>query len=246
MLAKSSIASLVRSIAHAEQSGFAVEVLVILDRSETVTRQVISDHSSYQFRIVETDFGDPARARNYAISQAKGKYVAFLDADDLWGVNWLTQATLAAQSRHDAVIWHPEVCVYFGSAHHIFVHLDMEEPDFCPSGLMIENYWTALSFGAREVYLQNSYPETDLKAGFGYEDWAWNMLTISRGVKHKIVSGTGHAIRRREQSVSRDTLSVQAVPRPNPYLVAYLQSKQNRPPPISEAPLDMELADDLS
>ena len=70
----------------------------------------------------------------------------------------------------------------------------MEEASFRAAGLAIENYWTALSFAAREIYLHHRYPSTDLELGFGFEDWAWNMETIDAGVLHKIVPGTGHVI----------------------------------------------------
>lgn len=227
MLAKPSLESLKRSVVHAERAMLAVEVIIVLDRSEPLTREVISSHGSSSFLTIETDLGDPGKARNHAIAMAAGDYIAFLDADDLWGVGWLTKAVAAARVRKDAVIWHPEICVYFGAARHVFRHIDMEEPGFSAAGLMVENYWTSLSFGAREIYAENLYPETDLEAGFGFEDWAWNMQTISRGILHKVVTGTGHVIRRRVQSVSTEAVAAQAVPRPTSYLKNYLRSRQS-------------------
>jgi len=225
MLAKPSLESLKRTVAHAESAGFRVELIAILDRPDTTTREVIKTHGPDNLRIEEVDFGDLGKARNRGVAIAHGRYVAFLDADDLWGVSWLASAAIAADLRATPTVWHPEVNIFFGADKHIFVHIDMEDSAFRPAGLMIENYWTALSFASREVYVANPYPETNLGEGFGFEDWAWNMLTISRGIIHKIVPGTGHVIRRKwGQSLAREASLADAVPRPSPYIHGFISA----------------------
>lgn len=226
MLIKPSLESLKRSSAHLQAAGLTIEILAVLDRSDPITREMIVRYGTPDFRTIETDFGDLGLARNHAVACAQGTYIAFLDADDLWGMNWLTKAVAHARACPDPVIWHPEISIYFGADQHIFRHIDMEEPDFSATGLMMENYWTALSFGAHELYAANPYPSTDLTAGFGFEDWSWNMQTISRGILHKIVPGTGHVIRRRARSLSRATIDARAVPRPTHYLENYLRRRK--------------------
>lgn len=218
LLAKASIESLKRNVVQARKSGLEVEVLVILDRADEITRKVIKLTCDDDFRLIETNFGDAGNARNFAVESARGEYIAFLDADDLWGDNWLVHAAKIATQREDEVIWHPEVCIYFGTTKHLFVHIDMEDSSFNSLGLAVENYWTSLSFGARAIYLKNPYPATDLSSGFGFEDWAWNMETITRGVIHKIVLDTGHIIRRKEDSVSTATVRARGIVRPNNYI----------------------------
>lgn len=227
MIAKPSMESLKRSIAHAERAGHTIEVHIVLDRADSTTAEVISNAKLSHHYIHETNFGDLGMARNFAVSNASGEYIALLDADDLWGVDWLTKAIAAARSRNDNVIWHPEISVYFGAAKHIFRHIDMESQDFDPLSLFLENHWTSLSFSTREIYMNNPYPTTDLRAGFGFEDWAWNLQTTSGGILHKTVAGTGHVIRRKPISLAQQTVVAQAVTRPNDYLSWIIKNRIN-------------------
>lgn len=63
------------------------EMLVAEDCSRDGTRRVIEDHAAGDGRIklvaLPVNSG-PAMARQAAITAAKGRYIAFLDSDDLW------------------------------------------------------------------------------------------------------------------------------------------------------------------
>jgi glycosyltransferase involved in cell wall biosynthesis len=226
MLAKPSLESLKRAITKAEEAGDRVETLIVLDCGDEATRQVLLAHGPQAMRLIEVEYGDPGKSRNHGVQVASGRYVAFLDGDDLWESTWLALARQAADARRDMVIWHPEVNVYIGAAKHVHMHVDMEDKRFRPACMLIENCWTALSFGKREIYVAHPYPETDLSRGFGFEDWTWNMTTIAAGAVHKVVAGTGHVIRRRfTTSVSLATVRTGAIARPTDYLAAYLRRR---------------------
>lgn len=60
-----------------------IDIIVVNDGSTDNTRQIMNrfvDRVTY----VEQDNGGPSRARNAGLSRARGDYVAFLDADDMW------------------------------------------------------------------------------------------------------------------------------------------------------------------
>jgi len=60
------------------------EILVVDDGSTDNTREVLEKYDSPKIRYLYKKNGGVASARNYGIENARGKYIAFLDADDLW------------------------------------------------------------------------------------------------------------------------------------------------------------------
>ncbi len=63
------------------------EMLIVDDCSSDTTREIVKEMAARDSRISLTTLaenGGPAAARNAALSNAKGKYIAFLDSDDLW------------------------------------------------------------------------------------------------------------------------------------------------------------------
>ena len=63
------------------------EMLIVDDASSDNSRSVIESYLKKDKRIkaffLKKNIG-PAMARNYAISKASGRYIAFLDSDDIW------------------------------------------------------------------------------------------------------------------------------------------------------------------
>jgi len=59
------------------------EILIIDDGSTDNTFDVLINYLDY-IRYIKKENGGTASARNLGIKESKGKYIAFLDADDLW------------------------------------------------------------------------------------------------------------------------------------------------------------------
>lgn len=227
MLALASLRSLLKCIKAAESSGIKIEVVAVLDNADPVTKEVFEEFSSCRtdFSVLSVRFGDPGFARNAAAAAAEGKWVAFLDADDLWGSDWLLETFKAAEADQRQVVWHPEVNVYFGVNPHLFIHIDMDNSQFNIAGLAFQNMWTALAFVSRDFLRTVPYTGTNIKEFIGYEDWSWNVDVISKGAIHKTVPGTAHAIRTKHISVVKATTAGKCVPQPSDYFKNLLNGK---------------------
>ena len=191
------LGSVRRALDYARGCNLVAELIVVLDRPDADTMDVVSRACAGDGQVHPVDFGDPAMSRNYGIGQARGRFASFIDGDDLWCREWLVDATLMARHLPGEAILHPEYSVYFGDDFpHVLHHVDMESDEFEPEHFLKQNYWTALSFAARETYRRVPYVRSSLQAGFGYEDWTWNHETMRQGILHKVVPATSHFIRR--------------------------------------------------
>lgn len=60
-----------------------IEILVINDGSKENINNIINENN-LNIRIINKENGGPGSARNIGIENSNGKYIAFLDSDDLW------------------------------------------------------------------------------------------------------------------------------------------------------------------
>jgi glycosyltransferase involved in cell wall biosynthesis len=89
------------------QSYRPLEIIVADDGSIDRTHEVVATYPEVIY--LRQANGGPSRARNAGIRRARGEYVAFLDADDLWPPDKLAEQVMFLQT-------HPEVALLFGNA----------------------------------------------------------------------------------------------------------------------------------
>jgi len=188
-------------------SGLSIEFIVVADNPNNETLDLVKLLApEYGFTVEEIAVKDLGLARNAGLKFAKGEIIAFMDGDDLMSENWLLQGFRVAKKLGPNVVLHPEMNYLFGNGKtYIYLHRDMDSPAFNERVLVLQNYWTALTIGHRETYEKFPYEPNTMKDGWGYEDWGWNILTISEGIKHKTVPNTAHYIRKKKSGSLLDT-----------------------------------------
>jgi glycosyltransferase involved in cell wall biosynthesis len=180
--------------------GLACEIVAVVDRGDEATGRAIRRFEG-PLRKEACNFGDPALARNFGVERARGKFVAFLDGDDLMGESWLRLAAEAVRARGEhETIAHPRLNYVFGrdAAPIIWVHPDMERDAIDVSLIRAGNFWTSASFAPAALHRRFPFRANALEAGLGHEDWAFNLMTAEAGVTHIAPEGTVHFIRRKE------------------------------------------------
>lgn len=198
LAARPSLISAWRAVENSIRAGNTSELVLMLDQPDDPTRELASEWTKRGARVVESNEGDLGAARNAAVQETNATSIAFLDADDLWGPSWLTDAAHAAgESVGDGPhVFHPEVNIIFGDHHSLLFHQPSNSASFSRARLRLHNMWTALAFARRDVFLEFPYPRNQLDSGFGYEDWSWNLAILDAGGRHHVIADTCHFIRR--------------------------------------------------
>ncbi len=92
-----------------EQSERDIEIIVVDDGSTDATRHIAQAQAAHDLRIrvfTQRNSGTPAAARNRGLREARGEFVAFLDADDLYHPEKIARQLQALQD-------HPELDIVF-------------------------------------------------------------------------------------------------------------------------------------
>lgn len=190
------------AVSTARADGLEVEMLVVLDKPDTATREALADAEDHGCRLIEVAMpgADHAGVRNRAVEEATGDYIAFLDGDDLWTENWLVDAYAVCESDPGSIIAHPEANWIFDKGSNLWFLLDQTDEAFDPAYLRFFNYWDVLCLAPRAAYLDHPRAPRAIEAGYAYEDWHWNLQTVAAGYVHRVVPETIHFKRRRASS----------------------------------------------
>lgn len=199
-MCRGAVESVLRAVRLSEALGLTSEIICVIDNGDENTLKCITRYEQF-VKIFECSFGDLSLARNFGAVKACGRFVTFIDGDDLWGNEWVTRCVTTMTARQNAkLVLHPQVNLYFGDGmpSSIWVHPNVSTGDVDLLDVFISNRWTASCFAHREVFLNCPYTSNQIDKGFGYEDWLWHIRTILEGYEHSFCPKTCHFIRRKE------------------------------------------------
>ena len=205
LLLHKTILSLRDALAFLDEKKYEV-ILHIDNGSKETLKYVERGTSPLKLKVFHNNFGDLGLSRNYCINQAKGKYVFFIDADDLISNNFLEVALKQLKESKEEVLVHQEACLSFEEQgiHSVLWIMDngeKTEKDIYP--LFEKNLWISSVIGKRETFLH--FPYQEAKNGFGNEDYIFNIETINAGIKHVVAPNTVHFYRKRRASMLAGT-----------------------------------------
>lgn len=203
----------------ARARGFTVQPIIVLDAAtEATTAYFMQPHFNHWERRVLQE-GDLGKVRNAMVPETDGRYIAFLDADDLFSENWLAEGVAAldaAGERGERAIAHPELNVVFDGDQVIVINIDQSSPLFTPHYLYFRHYYDSLCMAPRDAHLEVPYTGLDLPSGLGYEDFQFTIESLAAGWRHLVVKDTIIFKRRRDFSLVTESNTRKSIVRALP------------------------------
>ena len=201
-LAHKTLRCILKGLDQVAKAGYAYEIIINVDRGDDTTKKYLKRYEDdKRFNILYSDFGDLGFSRNNIAKNAKGKYLAFIDADDLVSFNWYIEAIKHLEKAEKELILHPSKELVFGTDLKPVCCNISDSFDKAGDAMILAgcNRWTSTVFGLRKTFLEHPYMETG--NGYGYEDYFFNTQVIADGIRHEIVSETVMFYRRKRVSL---------------------------------------------
>jgi glycosyltransferase involved in cell wall biosynthesis len=209
--------SVIENIGKSEISEY--EVFIGLDNPDMETQTVLAqnDFDSDFIQVHNFKIGDVGIVRQNLLNLTKYEHVSFIDADDLWGDNWLFEASKFS-AKNPNVVLHPDLTIFFDKeVKYVRKNPDSTSRKFKKELLIFENVWTSSFITPRwvmEKFPMKSGNTFDDSCPYAYEDWSWFRETLAAGIEHRVVNKTAHFHRVKDNSNTSRSVSLNKKPWP--------------------------------
>lgn len=186
------ITSVLRAVDYAKlKKNLEIEIIISLDNPSEEMFDYINN-SKYRDRFVSytNNFIDLALSRNFAATKARGKYLAFIDGDDIFCETWLLKSFDKAENYKEECILHPEYFISFEAKNHLWKRISSVDPSFRFGSLFAYNLWDATIFLNASLMKRFNFKACPKDSGWGYEDYDFFCNTLGSDVPHLIVEET--------------------------------------------------------
>lgn len=154
------------------------ELIIVDDGSTDNTREVINTYTDERIQYIYQENGERGKARNTGVKNAKGKYVFFLDSDDLIYPDHLQHAHEKIKALDYPVFFHIRYGELYPDGRFEVKTLSQTH---LQKDILRQNKFACQFFLMRETALQFPFSENrDLKIG---EDWE---VVLKIAVRHKL------------------------------------------------------------
>ena len=161
-----------------QQNYSPIEIIIVDDGSTDSSGDKCDEWAKTDNRIKVFHTGNqgPSRARNYAIGQAKGKYILPVDSDDLIDSSYIEKAVSAISSDPNLGIVYCRVFL-FGSRQGEWLL-----PDYSIEKILTSNCIFATALFRREDWERTGGYSDEMKYGFEDYDFWLSIISLGRRV----------------------------------------------------------------
>lgn len=208
-----------RQARFAREAGYDVSVCLVLDRADQETARLaqLALATGLIDQLELADVGDVGLSRHVGLAATTSELVAIMDADDLFGDDWLVAGATTWQAGDGRDIVHPEWRLFFGGVWGWQRFIPQNDPRWQPQQQTFVYDYSSAVFASRQAWLDCPYQPSIVGSGFGHEDWHWGLELIARGYRHTIAPNTVRFYRHRPDSICQQHNAHHALIRPTAF-----------------------------